>query len=199
MKHDQSLFAIALAFACAVGNASAQAPSVPPKKDAAATMKKAPPCSAPATLAEYRAIEETERKNLENFDDIDFNVYSNQKWDELPRSHAQDIVVHYPDGSTTKGLSDHIEQLKPMFVFAPDTKIKQHPIKIAQGDKTAVAGVIEGTFTKPMPIGNGKFIQPTNKPFKLNMLTVGIWKDGVMTEEYLYWDNQALMKQIGAQ
>ncbi|MBB3278033.1 hypothetical protein FHW78_003884 [Pseudoxanthomonas sp. OG2] len=29
------------------------------------------------------------------------------------------------------------------------------------------------------------------------MLTVGVWENGVMKEEYLYWDNQALMKQIG--
>lgn len=29
------------------------------------------------------------------------------------------------------------------------------------------------------------------------MLTVGVWENGVMKEEYLNWDNQALMKQIG--
>jgi hypothetical protein len=29
------------------------------------------------------------------------------------------------------------------------------------------------------------------------MNTVGRWKDGVMVEEYLFWDNQTYMKQIG--
>jgi hypothetical protein len=29
------------------------------------------------------------------------------------------------------------------------------------------------------------------------MATVGHWKDGVMDEEYLFWDNQTYMKQIG--
>jgi hypothetical protein len=29
------------------------------------------------------------------------------------------------------------------------------------------------------------------------MATVGHWKDGLMIEEYLFWDNQAFMKQIG--
>jgi hypothetical protein len=42
-----------------------------------------------------------------------------------------------------------------------------------------------------------KFIHPTGKSFLLPMCTVGIWKDGVMIEEYLYWDNQSYMNQIG--
>ncbi|UFS63580.1 ester cyclase [Sulfurimonas sp. HSL-3221] len=136
--------------------------------------------------------------NLANFDDLDFNVYSGQKWDELSRSHAKGIVVHWPDGRTTKGIGIHIEDLKGMFVWAPDTRIETHPIKVAQGEWTAVIGVIQGTFTRPMPIGEGKFIQPTGKSFKLTMSTFGHWTDkGTMDEEYLFWDNQEFMRQIG--
>jgi tripartite-type tricarboxylate transporter receptor subunit TctC len=29
------------------------------------------------------------------------------------------------------------------------------------------------------------------------MATVGRWKDGVMAEEFLFWDNATFMKQIG--
>jgi hypothetical protein len=29
------------------------------------------------------------------------------------------------------------------------------------------------------------------------MSTVGHWKNGLMDEEYLFWDNQDFMKQIG--
>jgi hypothetical protein len=56
---------------------------------------------------------------------------------------------------------------------------------------------MEGTFTQPMPIGGGKFIKPTGKAFKLPMCTVGHWKDGIMFEESLFWDNQTYMNQIG--
>ena len=38
---------------------------------------------------------------------------------------------------------------------------------------------------------------PTGKSFTLLMCTVGHWKNGVMDEEYLFWDNQSGMKQIG--
>ena len=87
--------------------------------------------------------------------------------------------------------------LKPLFVFAPDTKITAHPVKFGAGDYTAVIGEMEGTFSKPMPIGNGKTIPPTGKKFKLRMATIGVWKGDKMVEEHLFWDNQAMMKQIG--
>jgi hypothetical protein len=48
-----------------------------------------------------------------------------------------------------------------------------------------------------MPIGNGKFIQPTGKAFKMPMATIGLWENGVMVEEHLFWDNLTYMKQIG--
>jgi len=149
-------------------------------------------------LARYHAAEKTTAKNIETFDTLDFDVYTHQTWDRLGESHAADILVHYPDGHTSKGLHDHIEELKPMFVFAPDTRIEQHPVKFGQGEWTAVIGVLEGTFSKPMPIGGGKTIAPTGKPFKLTMATIGHWtKAGVMDEEYLFWDNADFMKQIG--
>jgi hypothetical protein len=135
--------------------------------------------------------------HIATFDDLDFNVFTNQKWGELSRSHAHDILVHWPDGHTTKGIEKHIEDLKAMFVYAPDTRIKVHPVKFGSGEWTSVIGEMEGTFTKPMPTGGGKTIAPTGKAFKLPMCTVGRWKNGVMVEEFLFWDNQTYMKQIG--
>jgi len=154
-------------------------------------------CASDKRIVKIKQVHQVEQANLENFDDLDFNVYSGQKWEQLGRSHGKDIVVHWPDGRTTKGIDAHIDDLKGMFVFAPDTRIKEHPIRIASGEWTAVTGVMEGTFTKPMPIGEGKMIPPTGRSFKLSMVTIGHWTDGVMDEEWLMWDNLAFMKQIG--
>lgn len=148
-------------------------------------------------IAELTAGNKSIAKNLVTFDTLDYTVFSNQEWARLHESHANDIKVNWPDGHFTKGIEKHIEDLKAMFVYAPDTRIKEHPIRFGSGNYTAVTGIMEGTFTKPMPIGNGKFIQPTGKSFKLPMATIGIWKDGTMTEEYLYWDNQTYMNQLG--
>lgn len=142
---------------------------------------------------------DTLTKNLVKFDTLDFTVFTNQEWVRFHESHSQNIKVNWPDGHFTIGLKRHIEDLKALFVYAPDTRIKQHPIRFGSstGEWTAVTGVMEGTFTKPMPIGNGKFIQPTGKKFKLPMCTIGHWKNGVMIEESLFWDNQTYMNQLG--
>ena len=151
------------------------------------------------TALAHDADEETRvSANLANFDDLDFNVFTGQKWDELHRSHAKDIAVHWPDDHSTKGIDVHINDLAAMFVYAPDTRIEVHPIKIGSGNLTAVMGVLEGTFTEPMPTGDGKFIQPTGKAFKIKMITIGRWnEEGTMDEEWLMWDNLTFMKQIG--
>lgn len=149
-------------------------------------------------IAALTAGNEMIAKNLATFDTLDFNVFSRRDWARFHESHAKDVIVHFPDGHITNGLEKHIQDMEAMFVYAPDTRISVHPIKIGSGNITAVTGIMEGTFTKPMPIGNGKFIQPTGKSFKIPMCTVGIWKkDGTMSEEYLFWDNQTYMNQLG--
>lgn len=183
--------ALPLAFllAAAAAGCAQQAPSPPPLTAARADA---------AVLKRLQAEQAQEDRNLQTFDELDFVHYSGQQWDHFHRSHAPNILVHYPDGSTTTGLEAHLERLKPQFVFAPDTRIKVHPVKVAQGNLTAVTGIMEGTFTRPMPLGDGKTLAPTNQPFKLDMATIGRWDNGVMVEEWLFWDNQAFMKQIGA-
>lgn len=150
-----------------------------------------------AALTRMRDAERIAQAHLAKFDTLDFDVYTNQKWDRLAESHSEQILVHYPDGHTSQGLKAHIDELKPMFVFAPDTRIRVHPVKIASGEWTSVIGVIEGTFSQPMPVGEGKTVAPTGKKFQMKMNTVGHWKNGVMDEEYLFWDNANFMKQIG--
>jgi hypothetical protein len=148
--------------------------------------------------ADLKTLQKQVEKNLAAFDDLDFNVFSNQKWDELSRSHSKDVKVHWPDGHVTTGIQKHIDDLKYMFTYAPDTRIKEHPVKVGQGEWTAVYGLMEGTFTKPMTTPDGKVIQPTGKSFKLPMATISHWtKNGPMDEEYLFWDNATYMNQLG--
>ena len=136
-------------------------------------------------------------KNLKVFDVLDFDVFSNQKWDRLGESHAEDIVVTWPDGHETKGIQKHIEDLKAMFVWGPDVKIKVHPIRFGSGTWTCCTGVMTGSFSAPMTGPNGTTIPPTGKHFAIGMETIGHWVNGKMDHEWLMWDNQEFMKQIG--
>jgi len=148
-------------------------------------------------IIDLTASNEMIAKNLVTFDTLDYTVFTNQQWTRLHESHSKDIKVNWPDGHFTTGIERHIADLKAMFVYAPNTSIKLHPVRFGSNNMTCVIGVMTGTFTASMPIGNGKFIKPTGKSFSLPMCTVGIWKDGVMIEEYLFWDNQSYMNQIG--
>ena len=148
-------------------------------------------------LTQYDAVAQLVKSHIATFDTLDFDVFTHQKWERLHESHSKDVLVHWPDGHTTKGIDKHIEDLKDMFVYAPDTRIETHPVKFGSEEWTGVVGVMEGTFTRPMPIGDGKSIPPTGKKYQIPMATIGHWKDGVMDEEYLFWDNLTFMKQIG--
>lgn len=136
-------------------------------------------------------------RHLAVFDTLDFEVFGNQKWDRLAESHAKDIVVTWPDGHETHGLATHVEDLKAMFVYAPNVRVTAHPIRFGSGDWTAASGVMTGSFTRPMPIGNGKTIPPTGKSFRVGMVTIGHWKGTTMDHEWLFWDSGDFMKQLG--
>lgn len=179
IKHFKTAFLVAAASAAfaSIAATPAENPETPP-----------PPHEKQAPAVE---------RHLKTFDTLDFDVFSNQKWDRLRESHAQDIVVTWPDGHETKGIDKHIDDLKALFVFAPDITITTHPIRFGSGSFTGVTGVMTGTFTKPMPIGEGKFIQPTGKRFALSMATIGHWSGKTMDHEWLFWDNKDFMTQIG--
>ena len=156
------------------------------------------PAETGGSLGYPKHLTHEERRNLETFDELDFVVFSGQQWDRVHESHSDNIRAHWPDGHYTDGLARHIEDLKFQFMFAPDTRVTDHPVRIAKDNFTAVTGVATGTFTRPMPDGQGGQIQPTGKKYAINMVTVGIWnKYGVMDEEFIIFDQLTFLHQLG--
>lgn len=150
---------------------------------------------------ECLAKEGIARENLKTFHFLDFHVFNHQQWDKIGLSHSDDVVAHWPDGRTTNGINAHISDLKGFFAWAPDTQVLEHTWLFGGGEAAQFTGciaVFAGSFSQPMPIGGGKAIPPTGKPFRLQFSTTAHWNsDGVIDEEYLLWDNQELSKQIG--
>ena len=158
------------------------------------------PLDSPQTAVEqYQAAQKIANSNLAKADDLDFNVFSNQQWDRFKISHARDIKVYWPDSHVEVGLEKHIESLKYFFTYAPDTRIKYHPVRLGVGEWTSWIGLMQGTFTKPMKMPDGRVMQPTGKAFSLPMCTVGHWKNGTMDAEYLFWDTGLYYRQMGVQ
>ncbi|MGA7006813.1 MAG: hypothetical protein WBY28_07025 [Nitrososphaeraceae archaeon] len=69
------------------------------------------------------------KANLVRFDKLDFDAFSNQNWTLFNEIHAPDVKVVWPDGRQTTGIEQHDKDVKAFFAYAPDTKIKVHPIK----------------------------------------------------------------------
>ena len=83
-------------------------------------------------------------RNLATFDTLDYTVFSNAQWVRLHESHSKDVKVNWPDGHFTVRIEKHIQDLASMFVYAPDTRIKQHPVRFGSstGEWTAVTGIM---------------------------------------------------------
>lgn len=136
--------------------------------------------------------------NLKRFDQLDFDAYSRRKDMKLfEEIHCADVKVVFPDGRTTHGIEQHLEDMKGLFNGTPDSRISAHPIAFGSGDWTVATGVLEATFSEPMQLPDGSSIPPTGKKVKMNMATIARWNNGCIAEEHLFWDNAEYIKQLG--
>ncbi|MBI4417136.1 MAG: ester cyclase [Ignavibacteriales bacterium] len=129
--------------------------------------------------------------------DLDLQVPPDKKRDILKSSHAESIVVTWPDGRTTKGLETYVQDLGRLFAFAPDARLVAGTVRFGSRSWTCVLGEITGTFTKPMTTGRKRIFPPTGKSFRLPMTILAHWENDRMIEKSMFWDNRALLRQIG--
>jgi hypothetical protein len=106
-----------------------------------------------------------ERANIDRFDELDFDAWNNRNWTLFKEIHAPDVLVVDFSGNTTSGIEEHVQWAKALVSSAPESRVLEHPIKIAAGNWTAVTGTLPGNAT---------------------MITLAHWADGRITEEYLF-------------
>jgi len=53
-------------------------------------------------LEKYQTAEQIAAQHIKTFDNLDFDVFTNQKWDRLKESHSADIIVYWPTGKAFK-------------------------------------------------------------------------------------------------
>ncbi len=104
-----------------------------------------------------------EEQNLANFDRVDFEAWNGPDWALFRQLHTPDVIVDWA-GTRTEGIEAHEAMARQFVAAAPDMKITAHPIKIAQGEWTAVVGEVAGA----------------------RMVTVAKWRDGAIAEEYIF-------------
>ncbi len=110
------------------------------------------------------ATNKVEQINTNNFHLVDF-VGWNTNLAVLARYHTDDVKVFGADGFQTVGMDEHEVWLKNVIASMPEGKIVQHSPNVASGEWTGVVGTLVGGF---------------------KMATVAKWKDGRISEEYLF-------------
>ncbi|MDQ5853547.1 MAG: nuclear transport factor 2 family protein [Chloroflexota bacterium] len=105
-----------------------------------------------------------EEQNIVAFDKVDFEAWNGPDWDLFRQLHTPDVIVDWA-GTRTEGIDAHEKMAREFVTAYPDAKIEGHPIKIAQGEWTAVVGELSGGT---------------------RMVTVARWRDGAISEEYIF-------------
>lgn len=150
------------------------------------------------TISQYDLEQQTIQQNLDLFDELDLIAFNNRDMERISEIHMPDVKVINRDGQVTQSFDpNHKAELEFLFNTFPDLSITEHVIGFGQGNWTAGLSISNGTFLKPMNLPNGQIIEPTGKSFEVIIVTLAKWQDGRIVEEYLIWDNEDWMNQIG--
>ena len=156
-----------------------------------------------AKIAELQAQVDTHmaeraqtKRHLEIFDELDLVAFNNRDMKRIGEIHADNVIVHNPDGTQTTPFTPHAEELQFLF----DTfefVVTDHIVGFGYGEWTAGISISEGKWVKPLILPDGTVKQPTGKKVRLKIATIARWENGRIAEEYLFWDNADWNRQIG--
>jgi hypothetical protein len=125
--------------------------------------------SAPTPQGKKTLMQEDQVEgNLKGMDDLDFVGWNNADWNGVfAHHHTDDVLVDWKGQAPTQGIEQHIDAMKAYVESAGGTppQITSHPIAFGSGEWTCVVGEFEG---------GGR------------MVTVAKWRDGAITEEYIW-------------
>lgn len=135
-------------------------------------------------------------RHLEIFDELDLVAFNNRDMKRIGEIHAENVVVHNPDGTRTTPFPPHAKELQFLFDTF-DFEVAEHIVGFGHGEWTAGISISKGKWVKPITLPDGKVLQPTRKSVSLRIATIARWENGRIAEEYLFWDNADWNRQIG--
>jgi ketosteroid isomerase-like protein len=110
--------------------------------------------------------------------------------------YAEDAVVETPDEGTLRGreaIGDWLGRFATAFPDGTYELVAGH-----EADSTAIdEGFFVGTHTGPLTGPDGQEIPPTGKKIRLRACDCATVEDGVITSHRFYYDQMALLEQLG--
>lgn len=149
-----------------------------------------------AQVEAYEAERAQTARHLEIFDELDLIAFNNRDMERIGEIHADEVIVHNPDGTRTSPFEPHAEELQFLFDTF-DFVVTDHIVGFGYGEWTAGISISEGRWVKPITLPDGTVLEPTGKKVRLKIATIARWENGRIVEEYLFWDNADWNRQIG--
>ena len=108
------------------------------------------------------------KHHLETFDELYLVAFNSRDMKRIGEIHADNVIVHNPDGTKTSPFKPHSEELDFLFDTF-DFKVTDHIVGFGFGEWTAGISISEGRWVKPLPLKDGSFLKPTNKKVRLKI------------------------------
>lgn len=149
-------------------------------------------------LADRAGAQDRVERNLKLMKEGD-GAFNRRDQAYFEKAHHPEMVAHIMGSLTPiKGRAALAGALGGMLKAFPDMKVdNDYPIQLGGGDWTTVVGKVTGTFSGEMALPNGKVIPGTGKAFDLYLTTTARWENGLMVEEWVFWDSALMSQQIG--
>ncbi len=106
---------------------------------------------------------------------------------------APEYVLHAPDGTVDR--EGYKKSMQAMLTAFPDWHCRVDQI-IADGHAIAARITVTGTNTGPLVLPQGTY-PPTGKKVEQSAAEIGLLRDGRVIEGWEYYDQLALMLQLG--
>jgi ketosteroid isomerase-like protein len=110
--------------------------------------------------------------------------------------YAADVVATTPDAGTLNGVGELIEYMRALSAaltemsYAPSARYEFDDVAIDQGEMVA-------THSGPMPLPDGRTIEPTGKQIRLRSIDIARVAGGKIVAHDFYFDQLDMLGQLG--
>jgi steroid delta-isomerase-like uncharacterized protein len=118
-------------------------------------------------------------------------LFNQHRVDRTDETVAPDYLDHAPVPGQEPGLAGAKKKWAMYLAAIPDLRVAIEEM-VAEGDKVAVQWTGHGTHRAEL-FG----IPPTNKPVRLNGISIYRVADGKIAEQQEQWDRLGLLQQLG--
>lgn len=110
--------------------------------------------------------------------------------------HAEDVVSVTPDRGEFTGRDAAVGYMAGLWETFPDATYELvHAYE--DGDTAIDEGIVTGTHTAPLPMEGEDPVPPTGKRVTFRIAEVVTVRDGVVTSHRFYFDQLAILQELG--